>query len=384
MLNQFSSLVTFIREVFGTSEFIPLHAPVFAGNERNYVLDAIDSTFVSSVGKYVDQFEAEMARAAGTKYAVAVVNGTEALHIALRLAGVTAGDEVITQPLTFVATANAIQYLNAHHVFLDVDKLTLGLSPDALLAFLSKHCEKNGGECRNRTTGRRVAACVPVHIFGHAVRIDEIAEICRDWNLALIEDAAEAIGSSFKNKPMGGFGLLGTFSFNGNKTITCGGGGAIVTNDETLAKLGKHLTTTAKVPHKWEYAHDYTGYNYRLPNLNAALACAQLEQLSNFIRNKRDLAALYREHLQGSQALEFIDEPSNSKSNFWLNAVCLPDLESRNAFLDYTNSRGVMTRPCWQLMNRLPMYKSAFTGDLPNCEWLEARIVNIPSSFRPL
>jgi perosamine synthetase len=375
------SIVSFIREIFRTKDFIPLHAPVFAGNEKKYVNDCIDSTFVSSVGKYVDEFESRIAKAAGTKHAVAVVNGTEALHIALLMVGVSRGDEVITQPLTFVATANAISYVGAAHVFLDVDKENLGLSPTALKNFLIEHCAIKSNTCINKKTGRRVSACVPVHIFGHPARIQEIIEICSEWHIPVVEDAAEGVGSYYRGRPLGGFGILGTFSFNGNKTITCGGGGAIVTDNQDLAKKAKHLTTTAKTPHRWEYSHDSIGFNYRLPNINAALACAQLEQLEEFVTNKRELASHYRDFFSKSDLL-FVDEPAESKSNFWLNAVCFRDIADRNAFLELSNASGVMTRPCWQLMNRLPMFKDSFSSDLSNSEWLEARLVNIPSSVR--
>jgi perosamine synthetase len=375
------SIVSFIREIFRTKDFIPLHAPVFAGNEKKYVNDCIDSTFVSSVGKYVDEFESRIAKAAGTKYAVAVVNGTEALHVALLMVGVSRGDEVITQPLTFVATANAISYVGAAHVFLDVDKENLGLSPTALKNFLIENCEIKSNTCINKKTGRRVSACVPVHIFGHPARMQEIIEICSEWHIPVVEDAAEGVGSYYRGRPLGGFGILGTFSFNGNKTITCGGGGAIVTDNQELAKKAKHLTTTAKIPHRWEYSHDSIGFNYRLPNINAALACAQLEQLEEFVTNKRELASHYRDFFSKADLL-FIDEPAESKSNFWLNAICFRDITERNAFLELSNASGVMTRPCWQLMNRLPMFKDSFCSDLSNSEWLEARLVNIPSSVR--
>ena len=378
-LNQ--DIVGFIRDTFKTRDFIPLHAPVFVGREREYLNECINSTFVSSVGKFVDRFEVEMARIAGAKFAVAVVNGTEALHVAMLVAGVERGDEVITQPLTFVATANAIAYVGAHHVFVDVDRDTVGLSPDALQQFLTENCEVRGDTCFNRISGRRVRACIPVHIFGHACRIDRILIVCEQWKIAVIEDAAEALGSSYRGRPLGSFGLLGTFSFNGNKIVTCGGGGAITTNDEALAKRAKHLTTTAKVPHQWNYVHDEIGYNYRMPNLNAAMACAQLECLDQFLQNKRELAQLYKDYFRKVDIL-FVVEPAECHSNYWLNAVMLSDREARDGFLLETNAAGVMTRPAWQLMNRLPMFAGCQTGPLPNAEWLEERLVNIPSSVR--
>lgn len=378
----YNETVSFIRSTFNTPEaFIPLHEPRFIGKEREYVMDAIDSTFVSSVGAYVDRFEKMMTEITGAKYAVATVNGTAALHICLVLAGVTNKDEVITQPLTFVATANSIAYTGAKPVFVDVDKDTLGLSPEKLEAFLNANAELLDGKCYNKTTGRRFAACVPMHTFGFVCRIAEIASLCSRWNITLIEDAAESLGSYVGKIHTGNYGLLSSFSFNGNKTVTCGGGGAIVTNDEVLAKKAKHITTTAKVPHKWEYVHDHIGYNYRMPNLNAAMACAQLEQLNRFLTNKRELALLYKNFFKNT-AIDFVFEMEGTTANYWLNTVLLKDRTERDSFLEYTNSNKVMTRPAWRLMNKLEMFKDAQTGDLSNAEWLEDRLVNIPSSVR--
>ena len=381
-MNNYNNIVSFIRDQFNTPEaFIPLHEPRFFGKEREYVMDAIDSTFVSSVGAYVDKFEKMMCEITGAKFAVATVNGTSALHTALILAGVKPGDEVITQPLTFVATANAIAYTGAKPVFTDVDRDTMGLSPEKLEQFLSRNFTLKGGVSINNRTGKRAAACVPMHTFGMPCRIDELAEVCKQWRIPLIEDSAESLGSRYKGQDTGTFGKLGVFSFNGNKTVTSGGGGAIVTDDEELAKLAKHITTTAKKPHKWEYIHDYVGYNYRMPNLNAAMACAQLEQLNHYIENKRELANSYRDFFRDTN-IGFIDEIESAFSNYWLNAVCLEDREERDRFLAHTNEQGVMTRPIWKLMNKLEMYKDCQTGDLENSEWLEDRIVNIPSSVR--
>lgn len=381
-MNKFENTVSFIRKQFNTPEaFIPLHEPRFIGNEKKYVADAVDSTFVSSVGAYVDKFEKMMCDITGAKHAVATVNGTSALHIALLLAGVKRGDEVITQPLTFVATANAIDYTGASPLFVDVDRDTMGLSPSSLRNFLSKHAEVKNGIAVNKMTGKRITACVPMHTFGLPARIDKIADICREYSIPLIEDSAESLGSRYKKQYTGTFGLLGVFSFNGNKTVTAGGGGAIVTDNEELARRAKHITTTAKKPHKWEYIHDEVGYNYRMPNLNAALACAQLEQLNHYIENKRELARLYADFYADTD-ISFITEPGNSFSNYWLNAVCLKNRVERDAFLAYTNENGVMTRPVWHLMNKLEMYKDSMTGDLTESEWLEDRIVNIPSSVR--
>ena len=382
MNQKFEAAVDFIKLKFPGKDFIGLHEPVFIGNERKYVLDAIDSTFVSSVGAYVNRFETMMTEITGAKFAVAMVNGTNALHLALLLAGVTAEDEVISQSLTFIATANAISYIGAAPVFIDVDRDTLGMSPDALKAFLERYAEKRAdGFTYNKRTGKKIAACVPMHTFGLPCRIDELASIAADWNITLVEDAAESLGSAYKNKQTGTFGKLGVFSFNGNKTVTCGGGGAIITDDEQLAQQAKHLSTQAKVPHKWKFEHDQIGYNYRMPNLNAALACAQLEQLTRFVDNKRELAAAYKEFFE-KQGLQFVVEPGYSKSNYWLNALILDSLEERDEFLTYTNDHGVMTRPIWELMNRLPMFSNCQTDDLVNSNWLVERVVNIPSGFR--
>ena len=378
----YENIITFIRSVFqNENEFIPLHAPHFGGNEKKYLIDTIDSTFVSSVGAYVNKFEEMMAEITGAKYAIATTNGTTALQLALIVAGVKPGDEVITQPVTFVATANAIAHCSAIPVFVDVDKDTMGMSASALKAFLSTNAEMKEGIAYNKTNGRRIAACVPMHTFGFPCRIDEIAAVCAEYNIALVEDAAESLGSSYKGKHTGTFGLLGTFSFNGNKTVTCGGGGAIVTNDEKLAAHAKHLSTTAKVPHPWEFVHDEVGYNYRMPNLNAAVACAQLEQLEEILDNKRALAAIYQEYFKEAQ-IQLITEIPQATANNWLNTVILNSQEERDTFLKETNGSKVMTRPIWCLMNRLPMYSNCQCGPLGNAEWLEARAVNIPSSYR--
>lgn len=377
-------IVNFIRSVFATTDFIPLHEPRFWGNEKKYVADCIDSTFVSSVGKYVDKFELMMAEYTGAKYAVATVNGTAALHIALLLSGVLANDEVIAQPLTFVATANAINYCNAHPVFLDVDKETMGLSPTKLAEFLDEFAElRNDGYCYNKKSGRIIRACVPMHTFGHPVKIDEIKEICAKYNIALVEDAAESLGSKFKSKHTGNWGKMGILSFNGNKTITTGGGGMIITDDEGLAKKAKHITTTGKIPHKWDYVHDMVAYNYRMPNLNAALGCAQLEMFDSFVKNKRELFGEYQAFFKNTE-IQLFTEPQDAISNYWLQAVVLKDRAERDRFLEFTNSNGVMTRPIWQLMNKSAMYKNAQCDSLETAQWFEDRIVNIPSSVRRL
>jgi len=345
-------------------------------------MNAIDSTFVSSVGEYVNQFEKLMATLAGTKYAIATVNGTSALHTALLVGDIKAEDEVITQALTFVATVNAISYSGAKPVFIDVDRDTMGLSPENLSKFLEQFAEKNNDGCTyNKSSGRRIKACVPVHTFGFPCRIDEVIAICEKWNILVIEDAAESIGSYYKGQHTGSFGVMGTFSFNGNKTITCGGGGAIVTNDERMAGVAKHLTTQAKRPHAWEFIHDYIGYNYRMPNLNAAMACAQIEQLDFILEKKRDLSDSYRTFFKKLD-IPFVYEIENAKANFWLNCILLKDANERDEFLKLSNEANVMTRPAWQLMFRLPMFQDCQRDEQTNALYLEERIVNIPSSVR--
>ena len=377
----FEKTVAFIQEAYNTKEFLPLHEPVFFGNEKKYLNECIDSTFVSSVGKFVDQFEKMVAEYTGAKYAIATVNGTAALHIALKLVGTDENSEVITQPLTFIATCNAISYCNAKPIFVDVDKDTMGLSPKSLKAFLVHETVQKDGACYNKTTGKKITAVVPMHTFGHPCKIDEIAIICNEYNITLVEDAAESLGSYYKGRHTGTFGKLGVFSFNGNKTITTGGGGMIITDDEALATHAKHLTTTAKVPHPYEYIHDEIGYNYRLPNLNAALGCAQMEILDTILKNKRELASQYINFFT-KQNIDFAKELQDTKVNYWLNAIILKDKEQRDLFLKETNDNGIMTRPVWALMNRLNMFKECQSTDLSNALWLEDRVVNIPSGVR--
>jgi aminotransferase in exopolysaccharide biosynthesis len=377
----FDEVISFVRSKFGADGFIPLHEPRFSGREQEYLKDCIDSTFVSSVGKYVDRFEQDLAAYTGAKYAVATVNGTAALHASLVLAGVSPDDEVITQPLTFIATVNAIKYCGAEPCFVDVDRETMGLSPDALRSFLEEHTIVEDGLCKNKATGCCIRAVVPMHTFGHPARVDELVAICDEYQLAVVEDAAESLGSQYKGQHTGTFGQMGAFSFNGNKTITCGGGGAIVTNDETLARKAKHITTTAKIPHTWEYDHDCVGFNYRMPNLNAALACAQLEQIDAVLKSKRELADEYAAFFERI-GVTFVQEPTDAHSNYWLNTLRFENREQRDQFLEATNSQGVMTRPVWKLMNRLEMYADAMSGDLSVAETLEDCLVNIPSSAR--
>jgi perosamine synthetase len=382
MQDLFEDIADFIKKQFPGQKFIPLHAPLFIGNERKYVMETLDSTFVSSVGAYVDRFEEMMCEITGASYAIAIVNGTNALHMALILADVERDDEVVSQSLTFIATCNAISYIGAHPLFIDIDKDSLGLSPDALRNYLEQNAlVRSDGFAYNNVTGRRIKACVPMHTFGLPCRIDEIAEICSAWNITLVEDAAESIGSYYKGHHTGVFGKIAAFSFNGNKTVTSGGGGALVTNDEALAKKAKHLTTQAKVPHKWAFVHDAIGYNYRMPNINAALACAQLEQLDLFVKNKRELAALYHEKFKTIN-IQFCKELPEAKANYWLNALLLKDKNEREQFLTYMNDNGIMSRPVWELMHHLPMFENEQKGDLTNSEWVADRLVNIPSSVR--
>jgi len=378
----YSNIVNFIQKIYNTKEFIPLHEPRFKGNEKKYLNDCIDSTFVSSVGKYVDSLEEKFAKKVGSKFAIATVNGTSALHVSLILAGVKSSDEVITQPLTFVATCNAITYIGAKSIFIDVDIETMGLSPRSLKEFLEINGEVKEGKCINKNTGKVIRACVPMHTFGHPCKIVEIKEICDDWKITLIEDAAESLGSYYMEKHTGTFGKLGVFSFNGNKIITSGGGGIIVTDDEKLAKRAKYLTTTAKVPHKWEYSHDEIGFNYRMPNLNAALLLAQLEQLDGFVASKRELACEYEKFFMTNENIDFIKEPNDSKSNYWLQAVLIKDANKRDEFLDFTNNNGIMTRPIWTLMNKLEIFRDSQCSDLMNAKYLEQRVVNISSSAK--
>jgi len=373
--------ISFIRDTFNSTEFIPLHEPRFVGNEKQYLIDTIDSTFVSSVGTYVDKFEAMMQDITATKKTVAVVNGTAGIQIALRLVGVKSGDEVLTQALTFVATANAIAYNAAKPVFIDVDRDTMGLSPRALNDFLEHYGELKEDGCYNKKTGKRISACLPMHTFGFPVRIDEIIKICTEWKIPVVEDAAESLGSEFNGKPTGSFGNLGVFSFNGNKIVTCGGGGTIVSNNIELGEKAKYLTTTAKKPHPYEYYHDELGYNFRMPNLNAALACAQLENLNSFLENKRKLAESYA-HFFNEKDMKFRTEMTKTKANYWLMCLELENKKERDLFLKETNDDKVMTRPIWQLMYKLPMYKDCFRDEQVNAEFLEDRIVNIPSSVR--
>ena len=399
----YQNVIGFIKDLYNNQEFVPLAVPKFIGNEKNYLNECIDTTFVSSVGKFVDRFEEDMAAYTGAKRAVVCVSGTNALHMSLMLVGVKRDDEVLTQALTFIATCNALSYIGAHPVFIDVDKSTMGLSPDAMKEWLQKNAEvrkntrineldkshdfafqEDEYACYNKNTGRRIKACVPMHTFGHPVRIEEIAALCKEWHIELVEDAAESIGSKYKGQHTGTFGKVGAISFNGNKTITTGGGGMMLFNDKEMGAYAKHITTQAKIPHRWEFRHDHIGYNYRMPNINAALGCAQLENLDVYVADKRATAAAYAEYFKNVDGIEFFTEPENSFSNYWLNVVILPDHDKQLEFLQETNDNGVMTRPIWELMNRLPMFENCENDGLNNTIFFADRVVNIPSSVRCL
>ena len=378
----YKKVTDFIHDLYGAQDFVPLAVPVFIGNEKKYLNECIDTTFVSSVGKFVDRFEEDTARYTGCKRAVVCVSGTNALHMSLMLAGVERDDEVLTQALTFVATGNALSYIGAHPVFIDVDRDTMGLSSVAVREWLAKNSEQKNGECYNKRTGRRVKACVPMHTFGHPVHLDELVEVLKEYHIELVEDAAESIGSLYKGKHTGTFGKVGALSFNGNKTITTGGGGMMLFNDEELGAYAKHITTQAKIPHRWEFRHDHIGYNYRMPNINAALGCAQLEHIEEYVASKRETAKAYDEFFKDIPEIEFFTEPQDTRSNYWLNVIILKDKEAQLNFLEYTNDNGVMTRPIWELMNRLPMFEKCENDGLKNTIYFADRVVNIPSSVR--
>lgn len=374
-----TSIVEFVRDTYKTDEFIPLHAPRFDGNEKAYVMETIESTFVSSVGKFVDDFERKIESYTGTAKAVATVNGTAALHAALYMADVQRGDLVITQALTFVATCNALYHMGAEPIFLDVSPVSLGLCPKAVDAFLEENAEVTDAGCIHKQTGRRIKATVPMHTFGHPVELDELVAVCLRWNITLVEDAAESLGSFYKDKHTGTIGDYGAVSFNGNKIITTGGGGMVLCKTQEFGERTKHVTTTAKVPHPYEFFHDEPGFNYRMPNLNAALGCAQMEVIGQYLKKKRQLAKCYRDFFQETD-FKFVTEPEYGQSNYWLNAIICPDKESREEVLTGTNGSGVMTRPIWQLMHRLPMFENSIRGDLTYSELIEAHLINLPST----
>ncbi|MFT5926921.1 MAG: aminotransferase in exopolysaccharide biosynthesis [Candidatus Azotimanducaceae bacterium] len=373
-------LVKFIRQIYHTDEFIALCEPVFKGAEKEYLIEAIDSTYVSSVGKYVNRFEENIEKFTGAKKAIATVNGTAAIHAALYLAGIQVGDHVITQAMTFVAACNVMFHMGVSPIFVDVSRKTLGLCPVALNEYLASNAEIDGnGICRHKVSKCKIAAVLPMHTFGHPVEMDELQQVCDKWHIELIEDAAESLGSYYKGQHTGTLSRYGALSFNGNKIITTGGGGMLLCADVDDGVRAKHITTTAKKPHPYEFYHEEAGFNYRLPNLNSALGCAQLERLPEIITQKRNLAASYRAFFVDSE-YTFVDEPEHCRSNYWLNAVICKDFAARNNLLKETNDSGVMTRPVWNLMHTLPMYANAFRGELHNSEWLAQRIVNLPST----
>lgn len=379
---KYESTIHFIKQIYKNVDHVLLHAPAFIGNEKKYLDDCIDTTFVSSVGKYVDRFEDAIAKYTGANRAVVCVNGTMALFMALKLCDIKPDEKVITQPLTFIATANAIAYCYAHPVFLDVDEDTMGLSPTKVRLWLERNAAVKSDGCYDKHSGKKIRAVVPMHTFGHPVKIDDFVKLCDEWKLALIEDAAESIGSFYKGRHTGTYGEIGCMSFNGNKTITCGGGGILLFQNKEKGDYAKHITTQAKIPHRWEFKHDAIGYNLRMPNINAALGCAQLECIDTILANKRETSRMYKDFFSNIDDISFFDEPKDCKSNFWLNAVLLRDKRERDIFLAETNDNGIQTRPIWELMNRLPMFISATRGDLSTAEMFADRIVNIPSGYR--
>jgi len=372
-------VIKFIQDIYKSESSIPLHAPTFSGNELTYVAETIKSTFVSSVGKFVDEFEKKVEIYTGSVKAVATVNGTAALHASMYMLGVKAGDFVITQSLTFVATCNAIHHMGAKPIFLDVSKKNLSLCPNALEIFLDENALLTEEGCIHKNSLKKISAVIPMHTFGHPAMLDELNTVCKKWNIPMIEDAAEGLGSFYKGRHVGTIGSISALSFNGNKIITTGGGGMILCSSLDLGERTKYVTTTAKVPHAYEFYHDEPGFNYRLPNLNASLGCAQMEQLENFLINKRKLAFIYEDFFKTTD-YRFFKEPDYAKSNYWLNAIICPDKESRDSLLEQTNKVGINTRPVWHLMHKLPMFKNAIHDDLKVSEWVEKHLVNIPSS----
>ena len=382
-MEKIKTTIDYIRHTFKSDDFIPLHEPVFFGNEKQYLIECIDSSFVSYLGKFVNKFEKMISDLTGAEYSIAMVNGTSALHMALLGVGVGNGHEVLTQALSFVATPNAISYCGAKPVFLDSSKEDLGMSTDDLQKFFEKFVEIRNGKPVNISTGNIIGACVPVHVFGHPVKIEEIVEICSHYKVPVVEDAAEAIGSYYKKRHVGTFGETGVFSFNGNKTITCGGGGVVVTRNEETAKKILHLSTTAKLPHKWDYIHDQVGFNYRMPNLNAAVACAQIESLPKILEMKRQLAFQYKNFFENLN-IGFFSEKENCKSNYWLNAIFLENKNEKERFLEKLNESNIMCRPTWTLLNQLPPFKNCQASELKNAKWIGDHLINIPSSSIPL
>lgn len=381
MNSRLFDLVSFIRNLYPNESPVPLHAPRFLGNEKQYLGECIDSTYVSYVGPFVSRFEDLIKELTGSQYAIAMVNGTAALQMALISCGLKPGDEVITQALTFAATANGIRHAGAEPVFVDVDLDTLGMSPEALRMFLESNSERRSDGCYDKRTGRRIFGVLPMHTFGFCARIEAIGSICAEWDLTLIEDSAESLGSFVGSRHTGTFGRAAILSFNGNKPVTTGGGGMLLTDDEVVAQKARHISTTAKRKHRWEFFHDELGWNLRMPNINAAVGCAQMERIAGTLHNKRETARLYADW-GVKNGFAFVQELPETSANYWLNAIVLADRVERDEFLRYSNDSGIQTRPIWVLMNRLPMYQDCFRGPLANSEWLEDRVVNLPSSIR--
>jgi perosamine synthetase len=382
MTNKYSEIFNAVREIYNKPDGkIALHEPVFIGNEKKYVNDAINSTYVSSVGRFVDQFERDISKYTKVKKAVAVVNGTAALQTSLRIVGVNSGDEVITQSLTFVATANAISYLDAKPIFIDVDLDTMGMSPSSLKKFLNINCEIRDDGTYNKLSNKRISACMPMHTYGFICRIDEIIKICNKWKIPVVEDAAEALGSFYKGKSSGSFGNVSALSFNGNKIITTGGGGMILTNDNVLGARAKFLTTTARESHPWSYKHSEIGYNFRMPNINASIGCAQLENLNKFISIKSKLYLEYKKRFS-KRGIELVEIPKNTKWNYWLFSIKMENKIDRDLFLKESHENGILTRPIWTLMHKLPMYSNCQYDDQTNSMFLEDRVINLISSVK--
>jgi len=381
MSNRFKIVVDYIKTLYPNENPVPLHAPRFFGNEKKYLNECIDSSYVSYVGQYVTKFEEQIKEFTGAKYAIAMVNGTASLQIALITAGLKEGEEVITQALTFVATANAIVQAGGDPVFIDVEKKTMGMCPEKLEHFLKTNTQLNSDGCYNKKTGKKIKICVPMHTFGHPVSIKEIIDICNKYKITVIEDSAESLGSYYKNKHTGTFGKSGILSFNGNKPVTTGGGGMIITDDTEIAEKSRHLSTTAKIKHPWNFYHDQIGYNLRMPNINAAVGSAQMEKIDIILSSKRELSELYKYFFKNTD-ITFFTEPEESMSNYWLNAIILKNKKDRDDFLKYSNDCLVQVRPIWILMNKLPMFSKCFHGNLDNSAWFEDRVVNLPSSVR--
>jgi perosamine synthetase len=371
-------LINLIKDIYKEKN-IQLHRPILNKNDQKFLVDCVKSNYVSSVGMYVNDFEKKISDITGAKYTIATVNGTSALHIAMITCGIERNNEVLTQSVTFVGTCNAISYIKAHPIFIDVDKDTMSMSPLSLKKFLNENAKKIKNLTYNKKTGRVIRACLPVHTFGFPARIREIKKICKEWNIKLIEDAAESLGSYIGKKHTGTYGDISAISFNGNKIITTGGGGMVLTNNRNYAERARHLSTTARIKQGYEYIHDEIGYNYRLPNINAALGCSQVSMLDEFLEAKLLIHEIYARFMELNN-ISFLSERKGTKSNNWLFAMIASNEDEKKMVLDTTNKKSIMTRPLWKLMHKLPMYKNAIKAQLPNSIWLEDRVINLPSS----